>query len=283
MDLSILGSGDFMHDWYVRTIRLRFQVFTGTPYAHVSPMEWRIDPESLRGIARSRGYLEIAPMFQGCLSFQYAPQYVPPVPVFDGPDRPDKDRERWLLNRLSGSDQVWISLKHANLSARRVAEVAEAEGLRVAADFGDPTDRVLLLSRNPAPPRLPLPTPNGLRFRYAWLNYIAPVTVLALLGASAVIVGSPSDYEAPIVNLLFLATFVSAVPAAFITGLFPRTTRVGWLAREFDGSLHVEFAMRSYRLPADLVVQIAAYHGYVFYGQSATQAGGPSLKFYKRV
>ncbi|MEU8418328.1 hypothetical protein AB0C24_36495 [Amycolatopsis japonica] len=270
-----------MQDWYVRTVRLRFQVFTGTPYTHVSPMEWRVAPEALRGIARSRGYLEIAPMFQGCLSFQYAPQYVPPVPVFDGPDRPDKDRERWLLNQVSGSDQVWISIKHADLSARRVAEVAETEGLRVAADFGDPGDRVLLLSRNPSPPRLPLPAPTGLRFRYAWLNHIAPVTVIVLLGAAAVIAGIPSDYEAPITSLLFLAAFAGMVPAAFTTSLFPRTTRVGWLAREFDGSPQVGFPMRSYRIPADLVVQIAAYHGYELYGQSATQAGGPGLKFRK--
>ncbi len=272
-----------MQDWYARAVRLRFQVFTGAPYAHVSPMEWRIDPGNLRGIALSRGYLEIAPMFQGYLSFRFAPRHVPPVPAFDGPDRPDKDRERWLLNHLSGSDDVWISLKHANLSARRVAEVAETEGLRVAADFTDPNDRVLLLSRDPSPPRLPLPAPTGLRFRYAWLNHIAPVCVLVLLCAAAVIAGMPSDHEAPIVGLLFTAALAGAIPAAFITSLFPRTIRVGWLAREFDGSLHVGFAMRSYQIPADLVVQIAAYHGYELYGQSATQAGGLSLKFYKRV
>ncbi|MFI9454588.1 hypothetical protein [Amycolatopsis sp. NPDC052450] len=272
-----------MQDWYARAVRLRFQVFTGTPYAHVSPMEWQIDPGNLRGIALSRGYLEVAPMFQGCLSFRFAPQQVPRVPVFDGPDRPDKDRERWLLNHLSGSDRVWISLRHANLSARRVAEVAETEGLRVAADFTDPNDRVLLLSRDPSPPRLPLPAPTGLRFRYSWLNYIAPVAVLVLLGAAAMIAGTPSDQEAPIVSLLFIAALAGAVPAAFTTSLFPRTIRVGWLAREFDGSLHVGLTMRSYQLPADLVVQIAAYHGYELYGLSATQAGGMSLQFFKRV
>ncbi|UMP05752.1 hypothetical protein [Amycolatopsis sp. EV170708-02-1] len=272
-----------MQDWYTRTARLRFQVFTGTPYTHVSPMEWRIDPGALRDIARSRGYAEIAPMFQGCLSFQFAPGHVPPVPVFDGPDRPDKDRERWLLNQLSGSDRVWISLKHANLSARRVAEVAETEGLRVAADLTDPGDRLLLLSRDPSPPRLPLPARTGLRFRYAWLNYIAPATVLVLLGAAAVIAGIPSGHEAPIVGLLFMAAFAGAIPAAFTTTLFPRTTRVGWLAREFDGSHHVEFAIRTYQIPADLVVQIAAYHGYELYGQSAPQAPLPALRFCKRV
>ncbi|RSM81738.1 hypothetical protein DL991_06545 [Amycolatopsis sp. WAC 01375] len=272
-----------MQDWYARAVRLRFQVFTGAPYAHVSPMEWQIDPGNLRGIALSRGYLEIAPMFQGCLSFHFAPQHVPPVPVFDGPDRPDKDRERWLLNHLDASDQVWVSLKHANLSARRVAEVAKTEGLRVAADFTDPSDRVLLLSRDPAPPRLPLPAPTGLRFHYAWLNHIAPVSVLVLLCAAAAIAGMPSGHEAPIVSLLFMAAFAGAIPAAFTTSLFPRTTRVGWLAREFDGSLHVELTMRSYQVPADLVVQIAAYHGYELYGQSPTQMGGLSLKFYKRV
>ncbi|MFJ8914058.1 hypothetical protein [Amycolatopsis sp. NPDC102389] len=271
-----------MQDWYTRTVRLRFQVFTGAPYAHVSPMEWWIDPDALRGIARSRGYLEIAPMFQGYMSFQFAPHYAPPVPGFDLPDKPDKDRERWLLNHLSGSDRVWISLKHAQLSARRVSAIAETEGLRVAADFSEPNDRVLLLSRDPSPPRLPLPAPAGPRFRYAWLNYIAPVTVLVLLGAAAVIVGMPTDYEDPMVNLLFMAALGGVIPAAFITGLFPRTTRVGWLAREFDGSPRVEFAMRSYRISADLVVQIAAYHGYELYGHSATQAGGPSLKFHKR-
>ncbi|MFI7117189.1 hypothetical protein [Amycolatopsis sp. NPDC049868] len=270
-----------MQDWYVRTVRLRFQVFTGTPYAHVSPLEWQVDPEALRGIARSRGYLEIAPMFQGCLSFQFAPQHVPPVPIFDGPDRPDKDRERWLLNHLSGSDQVWISLKHAKLSARRVAEVAGTEGLRVAADFSDPGDRVLLLSRDPSPPPLPLPAPAGFRFRYVWLNYIAPALVFVLFATAGVIVGAPAGFENTMAELLFMAAFAGAIPAAMATNLFPRTIRVGWLAREFDGSPYVDLAMRSYRIPADLVVQIAAYHGYELYGQSAAQGGVPNLKFRK--
>ncbi len=272
-----------MQDWYTRTVRLRLQVFTGDAYAHVSPMEWQIDPATLRDIARSRGYLEIAPMFQHCLSFRFAPHHVPPVPVFDGPDRPDKDRERWLLNRLSGSDHVWISLKHANLSARRVAEVAETEGLRVAADFGHSTDRVLRLSRNPAPPRLPLPAPTGARFRYAWLNYLVPITVLSLLTVAAMVVGTAENSENPAGGLLLLAAMAGAIPAAFTTSLFPRTTRVGWLAREFDGSAAVAFAVRSYQIPVDLVVQIAWFHGYALYGQTVTRASGPIMNFYKHV
>jgi len=272
-----------MQDWYTRAVRLRSEVFTGTPYAHVSPMQWQIDPASLRGIAHDRGYVEIPSMFQGCLSFQFAPRQFSQPPAFDGPDRPDKDRERWLLNHLSGSDRVWISLKHANLSARRVAEVAGSEGLRVAADFSDRNDRILLLSRDPSAPWLPLPAPVGVRFRYAWLNYIAPVTVVLLLAIAAMIVGAPDQFENPVSSLLFLAAFIGAIPAAFTTSLFPRTIRAGWLAREFDGSQHVEFALRSYQISPELVTQIAGYHGYVLYAQTATQAGGPILKFYKRV
>ncbi|WP_037317947.1 hypothetical protein [Amycolatopsis orientalis] len=271
-----------MQDWLTRATRLRAEVFVGSPYVHVSPGEWQIDPESLRGIARGNGYLEIPPMFQGCLSFQFAPQHFPPIPAFDGPDRPDAGRERWLLNRLGGDD-VWISLKHANLSARRVAEIAATEGLRVAADFADPTDRVLLLSRDPAPPRLPLPVPSGSwRFRYSWLNYLAPATVFALLGISAVIVGAPVEFESPMSTLLLVATFVGAVPAAFVTSLFPRTTRVGWLAWEFNGLPHVQFPVRTFGVSVDLAAKIAWHHGYVLYGHTATQASGPILKFYKR-
>lgn len=269
-----------MQDWLARATRLRSQVFVGTPYVHVSPSEWQIDPDSLRGIARGNGYLEIPPMFQGCLSFQFAPQQFPPGPLFDGPDRPDKNRERWLLNHLSGSDHVWISLKHANLSARRVAEIAGTEGLRVAADFADRSDRILLLSRKP-PPRLPLPPPTGLWFRYSWLNYLAPVVVFVLFGISGVVVGLPVDFESPLAGLLFLAAFAGAVPAAFTTSLFPRTARVGWLAREFNGSPLVEFPLRAYQVSMDLATKIAWYHGYVFSGHSSAQAG-PVLRFRKR-
>ncbi|MFC3454707.1 hypothetical protein [Amycolatopsis speibonae] len=272
-----------MHDRYTRTVRLRFEVFTGAPYAHVSPMHWQIDPASVRGIARDRGYLEIQPMHQGCLSFRHAPHQIPSAPLFDGPDRPGKDRERWLLNHLGGADRLWVSLKHANLSARRVVEVAETEGFRVAAQFVDRNDRVLLLSRDPSPPRLPLPAPAGPGFRYAWLNYIAPVLVFVLLAIAAIFVGGPNEFEDPLSSLLFLAAVVCAIPAAFTTSLFPRTSRIGWLAREFDGSPRVEFALRSYQISADLVMQIAGYHGYLFYGQRATQAGGPILQFRKRV
>ncbi|MFC9254420.1 hypothetical protein [Amycolatopsis thailandensis] len=272
-----------MHDWYISTVRLRYEVFTGAPYSHVSPLEWRIDPESVRGIARERGYLEIPPMYQGCLSFQYAPQHVPPVPWFDGPDRPDKDRERWLLNRVSGSDQVWISLKHANLSARRVAEVAGTEGLRVAANFGDPDDRILLLGRDPSPPRLPLPAPPGPGFRPVWLNGIVPVTIAVLLVVALISAGASDESEDPLANLLFLAAFAGIIPAAFVTCVFPRTSRLGWLAREFDGRPHVQIAMRAYRISPALVVQIAGYRGYTLSGQRTTQAGGQILMFSKRV
>ncbi|MEV7553595.1 hypothetical protein AB0N89_28610 [Amycolatopsis sp. NPDC089917] len=272
-----------MHDWYIRTVRLRFEVFTGVPYVHVSPREWGIAPADVRGIARGRGYLEIAPMYPGCSSFQYAPQHVPPVPLFDGPDRPDKNRERWLRNHLDGSDRVWISLRHANLSARRVAEVAETEGLRVAADFSDQSDRILLLGRDPAPPRLPLPSPIGGRFRPVWLNGIAPVAIAVLFVVAALAVGASDEFENPLANLLFLAAFVGAVPAAFTTGLFPRTSRLGWLAREFDGKSRVDVPMRAYQVSPDLVVQIAGYHGYALHALTTTQAGGQILKFAKRV
>ncbi len=68
-----------------------------------------------------------------------------------------------------------------------------------------------------------------------------------------------------------------------IAPMFPRTTRVGWLAREFDGSAAVEFAVRSSRIPVDLVVRIAGFHGYVLHGQTVTRASGPILRFYEHV
>ncbi len=273
---------DAYQHWLTRVTRLRYQVLVGTPYVHVSPMEWRIVPDSLRMIARDRGYLEIPPMFQGCLSFQFVPQSLVPRPSFDFPGHTNPGRERWLLNRISGEDDVWISLKHAKLPLRAITSLAESEGLRIAADFSDPTDRILLLSRNPGTLRLPIRPPTGFRrFRLSWLNFVAPAVSFVLCFAGALFSGGDPN-ENPVTALLLAGVVFLTLPAAFITSIFPRTTRVGWLAREFNGANSVQFLRRTFHVSDDLAAQIAAHHGYVYYLQTPTRAHGPILKYYKR-
>lgn len=273
--------------WQVRVTRLRYQVLSGVPYAHVSPVEWQVDPDSIRMIARDRGYVEIAPMFQGCLSFQHEPKSLPPRPAFDHPETgPSENRERWLLNRIEGVDAVWISVRHAKLSTRHITGIAVREGMTVAADYSDATDRVLLLSRNPQPRRQPIPFPSGYqRFRYSFLLWAAPAANLLACFIGAFIASAASGYDPdePLVTFFFVMAFVLTLPLSFIVRVFPRTTRAGWLAKEFNGSNSVQFPLSTFGISEDLAVQIATHHGYFLFGHTGSRIHGRYLKFAKQV
>jgi hypothetical protein len=273
--------------WLVRVTRLRYQVLSGAPYVHVSPVEWQVDPDNIRRLARDRGYVEIPPMFQGCLSFQHAPHLLPPRPAFDHTEtEPNRNRERWLLNRLDGTDEVWISVRHAKLSTRHITDLAAREGMRVVREYADPADRILLLSRNPEPPRLPLPLPLGRkRFRYSFLTWAVPAANFLLCFAGAFIASALTGYDQdePLPTLFFAAALVLTFPLSFIVNVFPRTTKVGWLAKEFNGNGTVQFALSTFGVSEDLAVQIAAHHGYTYSGYTSSRMRGRYLMFAKQV
>lgn len=168
----------------------------------------------------------------------------PPAPPFEQAEE-HPGREQWLLNRISGEDDVWISVREAKLPRQRIAEIAGREGLAVSLEFADPTDRLLKLSRDPAPPRLPLPPPVGRRrFRVSFLSLFPPI--------------------------------------GWALRAFPRSTRVGWLAREFNGADGVTFFVGPYDISPGLTLQIAEAHGYFYGKQSATRALGTFVSFVKR-
>ncbi|MBE1576507.1 hypothetical protein ACFORH_05720 [Amycolatopsis roodepoortensis] len=273
--------------WQVRVTRLRYQVLSGTPYAHVSPVEWQVDPDSIRMIARERGYLEIPPMFPGCLSFRHAPDRFPPAPAFDHPETgQSKHRERRLRNRIDGAAAVWLSVRHAGLSTRHITEIAADEGMTVVADLSDPTDRLLLLSRDPRPPTRPVPVQAGLkRFRYSFLIWLLPLAnfFLCFLGGFIVSASNGYDPETPLVTVLILMAFGLAIPLSFIVAVFPRTTRAGWLAKEFNGSNSVQFPLSTFGISEALAVQLAAHHGYFLIGHTGSRMHGRYLKFAKQV
>jgi hypothetical protein len=64
---------------------------------------------------------------------------------------------------------------------------------------------------------------------------------------------------------------------------FPRSTRVGWLAREFTGKAGVTFFSGQFDVSAELVRQIIAeFHGYFFGTQTSTRAQGTLVTYVRR-
>jgi len=205
----------------------------------------------------------------------------PPTPHFDQAEE-HPGREQWLLNRISGADDVWISVREAKLPRQLIAEIAAQERLAVSLEFADPTDRVLKLSRDPAPPRLPLPIPIGRRrFRVSFLNFLLPIGWLLSCVIPALVISAVSGD-----NRVFALGFglgMLLLPAmAWALRAFPRSTRVGWLAKEFNGANSVTFFVGPYGVSPGLALQIAEAHGYFFGKQSATRAQGTFVTFVKR-
>lgn len=72
------------------------------------------------------------------------------------------------------------------------------------------------------------------------------------------------------------------LPLSFVVNVFPRTTKVGWLAKEFNGGGMVQFHLSTFGVSEDLTVQIAGRHGYAYLGQTKTRLHGLYLKFAKQ-
>ncbi len=199
----------------------------------------------------------------------------PPIPRQRAPQPYNSDverpgREQWLRNRISGEDDVWISVREAKLPSRRIAEIAAQEGLAVAMEFADTTDRVLRLSRG-KPER-------KRRFRMSFLNYVLPAAWILCCAIPGVVLYSEDRIVAVLFGLGLLLT-----PAMFrVLRVFPRSTRVGWLAREFNGADGVTFFVGPYGISPALTVQIAEAHGYFFGTQSSTRAQGVFVTFVRR-
>jgi hypothetical protein len=216
--------------WALRINRLRYEVFLGRRYAHVSPTAWYLHPEDVRRVAADTRYVEIPPMFNGCLSFRYAPQLFPGLYDHYGVEPPE-GRKRWLTNQLSSGDDVWISVQHAKFSRDHIAAIAAELGKGVALELADRTDRLLLLSNRPAEPRLPVKT--GLWLSYsAWrMPMLLLLPIIAWLGWFFVAAVGYFPIAAAVLLVLGMLGLVRA---------FPRSTRVAWLAREFRGKARGE-------------------------------------------
>ncbi|MDS0133372.1 MULTISPECIES: hypothetical protein [unclassified Amycolatopsis] len=179
-------------------------------------------------------------------------------------------REQWLRNHLEGRDELWVSVRHAQLSPARVAEIAHDEGLLPAADFVDGTDRILLLRRG-SPVR-------AAKMRMSQAGYLAALAwAVVCLGGG--IFTAALNGEERLAQIGLALTVVGAPPLLWVLRAFPRSARVGWLAQEFDGSVSVSFFSGQFGVSPELTRQIAAFHGYAFRGYAATTAQGLRLTY----
>jgi hypothetical protein len=195
-----------------------------------------------------------------------APRVTPSYEVPAG----SPDREQWLRNHLDGRDELWVSVRHAKLPPARIAEIAGAEGLLPAAEFADSTDRILLLRRgSPVPAR---------KFRMSFTGFLAPAGWAALCFVGGLVTATLTGDER-IAVIGFALTVVGVPPLLWVLRAFPRSTRVGWLAGEFDGSTSVTFFSGQFAVSPELIRQIAAFHGYYFRSQTTTNAQGTLVTY----
>jgi hypothetical protein len=261
--------------------------FDGGPQVAV-PFPASLSTELLGEVASLYGYFYGGPfgtgrtgqsfLFAKCrpgLVFGTPPDTRPARPVFELPDG-SPDREQWLRNHLDGRDELWVSVRHAKLPPARITEIAGGEGLFPVAEFTDPTDLVLLLRRpsatRPATPR---------KFRMSFVGFLAPAAwVLLCFGGSAVTAAVTGDER--VFTIGFSLTVLGVPPLLWVLRVFPRSTRVGWLAKEFTGRISVSFFSGQFDVSPELVGRIAAYHGYVFRSQTSTRAQGTLVTYVRR-
>ncbi|MEA5358947.1 hypothetical protein VA596_05325 [Amycolatopsis sp., V23-08] len=194
---------------------------------------------------------------------------LPPAaePVVEAPGR-----ERWLRNHLDGRDELWLSVRHAKLPPARIAEIAGGEGLLPAGECADPTDRLLLLRRDPAAP------PRASGFRMSFAGFLAPVAWLVLCAGGSGVTAAVTGDTRPF-TIGFALVVAGVWPMAWVLRVFPRSTRVGWLANEFTGKDSVTFFSEPFGVSSELVRQVAASRGYVFSSQTATRAQGTLVTY----
>ncbi|MFK0247460.1 hypothetical protein ACIQUM_22430 [Amycolatopsis azurea] len=264
---------EFGLDWAFRLGTLRYRRFDGQPVVHVSPVEWQLDPRIIRQAAHDRFYVEIPPPDPGVLSFQFAPHAFPGTPFYDYPSSaPAPSRAQWLMKKIKGADQVWISLQEAKLSRQHVAEFANQGRLGVIREFTDSSDRLMLLSRTANPPPLKL---RGFRPGTAKFSTAAILTTMALVIGAGVIGAYTDRVWLPIVSLII--GFPLIVFSIRWMRVVPRSTRAHWLAARFDGSRSVQIHPDVFGFTSDLVAQIAAHYGY-FYTAWAKKPNGQPIE-----
>lgn len=195
-----------------------------------------------------------------------------PAPVFTPPAE-SPGREQWLRNHLERRDELWVSVRHAKLPPARIAEIAGSEGFSVAAEFADPTDAIVLL-RRPGVPR----STAVRKFRMSFAGFIAPAAwVVLCFGGSGLTTALTGDTRVFTIGLAL--TVLGVPPMLWVLRAFPRSTRVGWLAKEFTGKEGVTFFSGQFDVSPELVRQIAGFHGYFFGTQTSTQAQGTLVTY----
>ncbi|WP_285476832.1 hypothetical protein [Amycolatopsis sp. NBRC 101858] len=250
--------------------------FDGRSHAAV-PYPVSLSTELLAEVASRYGYFYGGPVTTGRnetshLFVKCRPGLVFGTPALPGPpgfEPPagSPEREQWLRNHLDGRDELWISVRHAKLPPARIAEIAGGEGLSALAHFADPTDLILLLRRPSAPPRAPR------KFRMSFAGFLVPAAwALLCFGGGAVTAVLDGDEHLFAVGA-FLAV-LGVPPLLWVLRVFPRSTRVGWLAGEFTGKAGVTFFSGQFDVSPELERRIAGYHGYAFRSETHTQAQG---------
>ncbi|MFD9962016.1 hypothetical protein [Amycolatopsis sp. NPDC058986] len=270
--------------------------FDGSPSVQLFQSSYRLSHDLICEIAALHGYF-----FAGIMSTdrRYAtmmfwrcgpgePEVAHDIPRtpprYDTPaPQPSPGRERWLRKRLAGADAVWISLLHTGLPRQSVVDAARDAGLTVSAELADATDRLMRLSRDPSPPRLPLPEPQGFRWpRKTLMVYLIPVLWLLFCFAGSAVASLAFDNRVVAGTLLGCGVLL-APPLVFVLRLFPRSTKVGWLAREFTGKNGVTLFLSTFGVSLGLATQMAAVYGYFPAGQNMTRAQGTFVSFVKYV
>jgi len=258
--------------------------FDGSPQV-VVPSPPSLSHELIGEVASRYGYFYAGPyrsgrndlssLFVKCrpgLVFGTPAPALPPAaaPMIEAPGR-----EQWLRNHLDGRDELWLSVRHATLPPSRIAEIAGSEGLVPAGEFADATDRILVLRRDPAAP------PKAAAFRKSFVGFLAPVAWVALcVGGGGLTLALTGDTH--VFTTSFGAALLGVLPMAWVLRIFPRSTRVGWLADEFTGKDSVTFFSEPFGVSPELVRQIAASRGYVFGSQTATRAQGTLVTYLRR-
>lgn len=256
--------------------------FDGRPQVIVPPPP-SVSGELLGEVASLYGYFHAGPHHSGRTSRGTVFRKTRPGLVFGSPapevppsfELPagSPDREQWLRNHLDGRDELWVSVRHAKLAPARIVEIAGSAGLLPAAEFADSTDRILLLrGRSPVRAR---------KFRMSFAGFLAPAAWIVLCFGGSVLTAVLTGDER-IAAIGFGLTVLGVPPLLCVLRAFPRSTRVGWLAREFNGSAGVTFFSGQFGVSPELVRQIAAFHGYFFRGRTATRAQG-TLVTYARI
>ncbi|MGW3996989.1 hypothetical protein ACWEF6_26185 [Amycolatopsis sp. NPDC004772] len=253
--------------------------FDGSPQVIVPPPP-SVSAELLGEVASLHGYFSAGPcestrnrrdlLFRktrpGLVFGTPAPRMPPSYEVPAG----SPGREQWLRNHLEGRDELWVSVRHAKLTPARIAEIAGGEGLRPAAEFADRTDRILLLRRgSPVAAR---------KFRMSFAGFLAPALWAVLCFGGGIVTGALTGQER-LFAISFGLTVLGVPPLLWVLRVFPRSARVGWLAGEFDGSASVTFFSGQFDVSPELIRQIAAFHGYSFRSQTATQAQGTLVTY----